>query len=169
MPSFEEQKIVQLTDEQKKAVRKWVEDGLSLSEIQKQLSSELGLSMTFMEARLLVLDLGLSVKERPSAKTGKKEADLKAIKEEGAEEEDLDGAGELAGGGNVTVQADRIVKPGTVISGTVKFSDGVTATWGLDSMGRLMLGGARPGYQPNEQDLRQFQVELRKILAQKGY
>src|SRR5436190_13241896 len=56
-----------LDDAQKKKVTEWIAQGLKLSDIQKLLSAELGLRLTYMEARLLVDDLKLMPKdtERP--------------------------------------------------------------------------------------------------------
>jgi len=56
-----------LDDEQKRKVTEWIAQGLKLSEIQKRLGDELGLRLTYMEARLLVDDLKLMPKdtERP--------------------------------------------------------------------------------------------------------
>src|SRR3989442_14518742 len=52
-----------LDDTQKKKVTEWIAQGLKLSEIQKLLGDELGLRLTYMEARLLVDDLKLIPKD----------------------------------------------------------------------------------------------------------
>ena len=53
-----------LDEPQKAKVRGWIEEGLKLSEIQKKLASEFGLSMTYMEMRFLLDDLKLKPKEK---------------------------------------------------------------------------------------------------------
>ena len=54
-------------------------------------------------------------------------------------------------------------------SGTVRFSDGVTAAWMLDQHGRLALDVGKKKYSPSEQDVAAFQVELRSILEKQGF
>src|SRR5882672_5482005 len=58
-----------LDEAQKKMVTEWIAQGLKLSEIQKRLSDELGLRLTYMEARLLVDDLKLMPKDTERPKT----------------------------------------------------------------------------------------------------
>ena len=57
-----------LDEEQRKKVTQWVEQGLKLSEIQSRLASELGVSMRYMDVRLLVDDLKLTPKDSERAK-----------------------------------------------------------------------------------------------------
>ncbi|MDP0501054.1 MAG: hypothetical protein Q7P63_13245 [Verrucomicrobiota bacterium JB022] len=76
---------------------------------------------------------------------------------------------ELAGTGQVKVNIDSINVPGTLISGSVEFSDGETATWYIDQGGRVGLKPKTPGYQPSAQDIQDFQVELQNAAQKKGY
>jgi hypothetical protein len=175
--------MAELTQEQKQQVARWAKEGARLADIQKRIREELGVSMTYMDARLLVIELGLELKDvaRPVAKQpapppppppapaagrgGHAPADADA-------DEDWD-AGEPEGGAGlgaaVQVDVDRIMKPGSLVSGTVKFSDGTNATWALDQFGRLALGGTGPGYKPSQQDVMAFQVQLRKLLETRGF
>jgi hypothetical protein len=66
--------------------------------------------------------------------------------------------------GKVTVALDRITRPGAVISGSVTFSDGVTAHWFIDQLGRLGMNRTPAGYQPTREDVVAFQQELRKLV-----
>ena len=156
-----------LTDAQKQLVGQWVKEGCGLSEIQKKLSSELGIPMTYMDVRFLVIDLGLNVKDKKVAAVpaGNRKAPPSA------DEEEIEAAEPASGLGlsKVSVDVDRIVKPGSVVSGTVKFSDGVSATWALDQFGRLALDAGKRRYTPSEQDVQAFQLELRKVLERKGF
>ena len=52
-----------LTPEQTKAVSEWVSAGDSLSAIQKKLSEQFKISMTYMDVRFLVDDLNLALKD----------------------------------------------------------------------------------------------------------
>jgi len=152
---------MELTAEQKKTVEGWVREGLGLSDIQKKITAELGISMTYMDVRLLVLDLGVKVKDKPVAAPAKP-TDKGAVA--------LDGAPDAAGGlSRVTVDVDRVMRPGSLVSGTVRFSDGVTATWMLDQTGRLALDAGKRKYTPSEQDVEAFQEELRRVLEKQGF
>jgi hypothetical protein len=52
-----------LTPEQKNAVASWVAAGDSLSDVQKKLSGQFKISMTYMDVRFLVDDLDLALKD----------------------------------------------------------------------------------------------------------
>jgi hypothetical protein len=69
----------------------------------------------------------------------------------------------------VSVEVDRVTKPGAVVSGTVSFSDGTHATWMLDQLGRLALDAGTPDYRPSEADLQAFQKELKSALERRGF
>jgi hypothetical protein len=88
---------------------------------------------------------------------------------EGAEEFADGPAGAPAGPGNLSVDLDRIVRPGFMVSGGVTFSDGVSGKWALDQQGRLMLETPQKGYQPSAPDVQAFQRELQAQLARQGY
>ena len=74
-----------------------------------------------------------------------------------------------AGPGTFSLEIDRIMRPGTMVSGAVTFSDGVTGKWALDQQGRLMLETAQKGYQPGPADVQAFQRELQTQLQRQGY
>ena len=56
---------MKLTDEQQSTVRAWAEAGASLNDLQNQLRDEMGLNLTFLDVRFLVLDLGITLKSDP--------------------------------------------------------------------------------------------------------
>jgi hypothetical protein len=148
-----------LTDEQKAAVAEWVRDGAGLSDVQKRLQSEFDISMTYMDVRFLVIDLELTLQEE--AEPVPEPTPEPAPEAEGAE------PGALLGG--VSVEVDRLVKPGAVVSGSVVFSDGHQASWSLDQMGRLALDAGDKEYRPSEEDLAEFQTALRDALKKQGF
>ncbi len=161
-----------LDDAQKKKVSEWIGQGLKLSEIQNRLASELGLSMTYMEVRMLVDDLKLVPKdaEPPKASTvlaggapPKGGAAAKANKQAGGGKE-----GAKPPGG-VSVSVDQIARPGAVVSGKVTFSDGMRAEWQFDQTGRLALAAQQPGYRPSAADLQEFQMTLESELSRMGF
>jgi hypothetical protein len=70
---------------------------------------------------------------------------------------------------NVSVSVDQLTKPGALVSGKVKFSDGKSADWFLDQTGRLGLAPAEKGYKPPAADLQDFQITLQNELQKLGY
>ncbi len=179
---------MQLTDDQKQQVAGWVGTGAGLAEIQKKLSEDFGLTLTYMDVRFLVLDLGLAVKDKvvkakPVAAAVIAPAHGGATAEDDFADAGADVGGDLAPGlasdaapdlapgaaGGVRVELDRLMKPGSVVSGTVTFGDGVTAAWSLDQLGRLALNPPKPGYSPTPEDVQAFQAELRRALERRGF
>jgi hypothetical protein len=162
---------MQLNDEQKKTVTQWVKDGSSLSEVQKRLAETFGLRLTYIDVRLLVLDLGVNVKDPKAAPPAPKPvAPAEALADESLPGEDAACAPPpLPGSGSVSVDVDRIMRPGALVSGTVVFSDGVKATWALDQMGRLALGAENKTYRPSAEDIQQFQQAIARELQKRGY
>lgn len=146
------------TDEQKKLIKKWVEENCTLSEIQKRLK-EIGVNITFMELRLALIDMGIELKD--PKKSIKKEVILED-KPARSDERTFSGTG-------VSVEVDRVTKAGAYLSGSVKFSDGVKASWFVDALGRLAINPEKPGYTPSPFDIEKFQEELRNVLQKMGY
>lgn len=161
-----------LSDEQKSAVAGWVESGASLSEVQKRLRDEFQISGTYLDVRLLVDDLRLSPKDpepEPKIEGKPAEAPGAAADEPPFPEDDLAALPSAAGPGSVNVTIDQIMKPGTMISGKVTFTDGEKAEWYLDQAGRLGLNPDTLGYRPTEKDVLAFQVELQRLARTQGY
>lgn len=160
-----------LSDEQKSAVAAWLEAGANLSEVQKRLREEFQISITYLEARFLVDDLKLTPKDpEPEPKPAEPAAEAAPLPpEEPPFPDDELAPPPLPGGAKVNVTIDQIMKPGTMISGKVTFSDGETADWYLDQTGRLGLNAATIGYRPAERDVLAFQVELQRLARTQGY
>ncbi len=179
---------MQLSPEQKQAVAAWVAAGDNLSAVQKKLADQFKISMTYMDVRFLVDDLGLELKnaapkadaadvaKAPVAGGGvpPPRADDALGDDDPPVDELPETAGDdlpatPAGPGGITLELDRIVRPGSVVSGTVTFSDGVSGKWALDQMGRLMLETPQKGYQPSPADVQSFQRELQVQLQRQGF
>ncbi|MEI7800784.1 MAG: hypothetical protein EBT98_02735 [Opitutaceae bacterium] len=179
-----------LTPEQKQAVAAWVAAGDNLSLVQKKLNEQFKVSMTYMDVRFLVDDLGLELKNAaPKADASDVTKTAPAVdqappRQPTAEEstDGVDGTPEASdeanlpaeddtnhGASTLTLEVDRIMRPGTVVSGTVTFSDGVSGKWALDQQGRLMLDTPQKGYQPSPADVQTFQRELQAQLQRQGY
>jgi hypothetical protein len=174
-----------LSEQQKQAIREWVASGASLSDVQRNLKSEFGIAMTYIDVRLLVLDLGAAVKDKPEATPAKTMLAPQPRNEESGTTVDLDeemSAGneemplddgmpeEQEGmGGGVTLTMDSLVVPGSMVSGTVTFSDGTKARWLIDQQGRFGIDPETQGYRPSPADMQEFQMQLRVELQRKGY
>lgn len=155
-----------LDEAQKQKVRQWIEEGQKLSQIQSLFEKEFGLKMTYMEARFLVDDLKLSPKDpTPPPKPVVPETPAKPID---AHKDATNGGDIPAGAGKVSLSVDTIPRPGSLVSGNVIFSDGVSATWLLDQTGRLGLSPKTPGYRPPAQDVEEFQILLQEELSKLG-
>lgn len=161
--------MIQLTQEQKELVQKWVAEGAKLSDIQKRINDEFKIPVTFIDVRFLVLDLGLSLKEneQPSPRNVDLSKPAPSATDQPGSAVDQEGQGNTPG--NVTVELDRVVKAGAIASGSVTFSDGQTALWTLDQLGRLGLTAGKAGYRPSEEDLQGFQQELTRLLQSRGF
>jgi hypothetical protein len=157
--------VMEFTKEQKQAVRKWAADGDTASAIQEKLSTEFGISITYMEVRFLLDDMSVQLKDKEEPEKSPQAIDGGSSADADGKVLDLDTPGSLG----VSVSVDRITKPGSVVSGRVKFSDGVNATWMLDTMGRLALTADGEEYRPSEEDVRAFQVELDSELRRSGF
>src|SRR5688500_3237463 len=118
-----------LNEEQKRQVSGWIAEGTKLADIQKRLEKEFGLRLTCLETRLLIDELKLVPKDaEPPAQP--KELAAQAPAGKGQKE-----AAPPPPGG-VSVKVDTVTRPGALVSGKVTFSDGNSADWYLDQMGR---------------------------------
>jgi hypothetical protein len=170
-----------LTPEQKQAVSDWIAAGDNLSAVQKKLSEQFKVSMTYRDVRFLVDDLGLELKNavpKVDASDVSKTPPAPAPAPSAAEADGLPSdsfpedegvPAQPAATGTFSLEVDRIMRPGTMVSGAVTFSDGVTGKWALDQQGRLMLETPQKGYQPSPADIQTFQRELQVQLQRQGY
>lgn len=156
---------MKLTPEQIESVKVWAAEGEALSGIQKRLKSDLGLSFTYLETRMLISDLGLELDEwKPKPKEEKPAEEAPPAPVEDAEI--VTEADPVPGGVKVTV--DKITRPSAMVSGRVTFSDGNTSGWYVDQYGRLGLDPATPGYRPPQADIPAFQAALDRELRKLG-
>ena len=138
-----------LNNEQSQQVQTWVSEGANLATVQNKIAEEFGITLTYMDVRFLVDDLGAVLKSDPKPQEPKKEPSA---------DTPLDEAG------SVSVSLNKVQRPGAVASGDVTFSDGVEAQWQIDPMGQLGLVPSQEGYQPSPEDIQEFQEQLRGLL-----
>ena len=159
-----------LTDEQRRSVSDWIQQGAKLGEVQSRLATEFGIKLTYMDTRFLVDDLKLVPKDPERPKPVDLPAAAKpplATQAVPAEAEDLPLP--PAGGGKVSVTVDQITRPGAIVSGKVTFSDSQVADWYLDQTGRLGVVPKQQGYKPAAADVQDFQLALQQEMAKLGY
>ena len=169
-----------LDDAQTARVRQWIDQGLKVADIQTRLADELGVRLTYMEARLLLDDLKLKPKDLP-AKAPTPALGGAVDKPVGPGSSPPVGSTLLGGpasakpaagaaaAGRVSVSVDQVARPGALASGKVMFSDGQSAEWQMDQYGRLGVIPGKPGYKPSQADVVAFQTELESALAKLGY
>lgn len=167
---------MKLTAEQTQSVRDWLAAGASLADVQSKLRETFDLHLTYMDVRLLVLDIGAAVQDKPQPKepvpppAAPEDEEEPPVQDIPAEDEAPapDGTAAPAAAANVSLSLDAIMVPGAMVSGTITFTDGVKAKWLVDQYGRFDLEPDKEGYQPSEADLRDLQVKLRAALQRKG-
>jgi hypothetical protein len=165
--------MLKLTPEQLSQVETWAAAGASLNDVQGRLKEHFGLNITYLDARLLMLEIGVKLKDKPRAEV-KPEAAPTNVAAEGeptdwAEEPTPDPLRQQPPGGQVTISTDQITLPGAIISGKVTFSDGQLVSWLLDQSGRLSMKDAPMGYKPPPGDIPQFQQQLDHVLQRAGF
>ena len=132
-----------------------IAEGVNLSDVQKLVNQEFGLKLTYMDVRILASELDNIDWDANDPKA-----------QELAEEEGIEPEVEATpGDGRTVVEVSKLVRPGTALSGTVKFASGSTADWYVDSYGRLGIENLQ-GDKPTESDIMAFQDELKKALGQ---
>jgi len=122
-----------------------------MSDLQRRLKEDFELGITYMETRMLVLDLGLELQEPAKPVEPKVEPAAAPVPT-----------------GKVSVTMDHLALPGALVSGRVSFSDGETGVWMLDQSGRPGLDPDTAGYRPTAEDIQSFQQQLRALIQSSG-
>lgn len=121
-----------------------------MSDLQRHLKEDFGHTLTYMDTRFLILDLGIELVEEPKVEAKKEEKPVPVPT------------------GAVTTTMDSLTLPGALVSGKVVFSDGETGVWMLDQTGRPGLDPDTQGYRPTPEDIKEFQVQLRDLIQKSG-
>lgn len=121
-----------------------------MSDLQRRLKEDFGHTLTYMDTRFLILDLGIELVEEPKV-VPKEEVKAPPVPT-----------------GFVSTTMDSLTLPGALVSGKVTFSDGETAIWMLDQSGRPGLDPDTPGYRPTQEDILDFQKQLRDLIQKSG-
>lgn len=121
-----------------------------MSDLQRRLKEDFGHTLTYMDTRFLILDLGIELIDEPKL-VPKEEVKTPPVPT-----------------GFVSTTMDSLTLPGALVSGKVTFSDGETAIWMLDQTGRPGLDPDTPGYRPAQEDILEFQKQLRDLIQKSG-
>jgi len=162
------------TNERDAFIRESLNQGMSLSDVQKALAEQFDIRMTYLDLRMVATELEVDWKKQDKPIPAKKEEDVEEdaaeLQEEDWDEEENDLADETSDApppatGKTKVTISKLIRPGAAISGDVEFSSGAKGEWFVDSMGRIGFNPAEGSGQPNQNDLREFQKELQKALG----
>lgn len=140
------------TNERDIIIAQLLNEGRSLSEVQKVLQQEHDIKLTYMELRLIAADL---------------EVNWKKLDPEEKKPEPDAAARDLPPASGCRVSMSKVQRPGALFSGDVTFSSGATAEWFLDQFGRLGMNPTNGSDSPTEDDLREFQTELQGMIQGK--
>ena len=158
-----------LENEIKSYMASRIAEGISLSDIQNEVNAKFGQKYTYMDIRILASTLDIDWQ----ARAGEKKAEEKPAQAEQPAAEEIPAENEApaapaeaapgAGTGRTVVEVSKLMRPGTALSGTVKFASGSTADWYIDQTGRLGLENLQ-GERPTQEDIQQFQAELERAV-----
>jgi hypothetical protein len=130
---------MELTDAQKAAITQWIQEGRSLADVQRSLREDFEISITYMDVRFLVDDLDIAVfEEEPEAPELSEAPEVESGEDTTNEHTEAELVDDVSNGA-VTVDVDAIPRPGSLVNGTVVFSDGVSLGWQLSAAGQLGL------------------------------
>ena len=148
-------------DEIKLFVAELLNEGLSLSDIQKKLQDDKDVKMTFLDLRILASEL-------EKVDWSKQKSDIAASEAAKKAEEDKkkDDKKDKTEAGKTVIEISRLKRPGSIANGSVKFISGAKAEWILDQTGRLALD--KQSGEPTEEDIQDFQTELQSVLSNGG-
>lgn len=168
--------MASLNPQQRQLVEQWAAEGANLNQIQDRLRTECAVTLTYMETRLLIMELGVKIQDKPREapppplEEQTQPQSAAAVEVEGDFANVAEPADAAPGGaGALKVTVDEIPPPGALVSGKATFSDGNTIQWFMDQMGRFGMRGPTPGYQPPPADIPAFQRELDTLLSMRGF
>lgn len=140
------------SEEQLQQLQQWVSEIQSVSELQTKINASFNTHLTYLEVRFLLDDFHLELKKK---ETNTEEASTK-----------LDQTATIPANEGIQVQVDPVTRPGMIFNGSVRFSDGQVAFWGLDQFGRISLKPEQEDYKPSQADIAQFQELLQQQLSE---
>lgn len=166
-----------LSEEQIEQIKDWVSEGAQMADVQRRLKEEFELNVTYMDTRFIALDLELefeqeAVEDDPEDSVADSASQGGPTMEHASEvtnepvknESFFEVLPEDENAPSVSLGLDQVAIPGSMVSGTVTFSDGERGRWMIDDVGRPSIDPDTPGYQPTQTDLEDFQVKLKHLF-----
>ena len=159
-----------LNEEQKSLVKQWAAAGDDVADIQEKLRTECGVTLSYMETRFLIADLAVEIQDKETERSAEKAGSEAGSQSLPGDDDPLNDDADLpaAQSGSVRVTLDEIAPAHALVSGKATFSDGQTAEWFFDQTGRLALNPTTPGYRPKQEDIQAFQMELQRVVSERG-
>jgi len=179
-------------DERDQLIMEKLNSGMSLSDLQKLLNSEYGISMTYFDLRLLTTTLKIQWEKQDKPKkpalapqpqkkqidplpeeepvnASPQDTDASEDTEETGETDDDAEDGEFDESEGTVVTIDDTPIQGASISGTVKFASSASGKWMMDRQGHLGIYELdKDSEQPSQDDIQLFQIELQKLMQEKS-
>ena len=173
-------------EERNRVIMEKLNEGMSLSDVQKFLERECGLRMTYFDLRMLAADLQVDweKQDRPKADTSidvskapvqrpqppppQPQPQAGAADDDVQPEEGGDGQATPApapADGHSAIVLDETPIPGAAVSGTVTFPSGASGRWVLTRDGRFGLEPDEGSAQPTEDDYAVFPQARQRKLA----
>jgi len=153
--------MANLTPQQRQLVEQWAAEGANLNQVQDRLRTECSTTLTYMETRLLLMDLAIKIQDKPREVPP---AEVPVVVPTADE-----AAAAAPDASALKISVDEVPPTGAILSGKASFSDGVTVMWFMDQEGRFGMRGPAPDYQPPPADIPAFQGELDRILSTRGF
>ena len=182
-----------LNNEQIESVRQWVAEGADVGEVQTRIKSRFGISMTYMDVRFLIDDIGAEIVSKPEKPESEVPQDLSAQPSSAYPEEaaygepaqsypdaqsgydapeteaysDGQGGYPSSDGGYPEADVPEASQAGGDISVSVspiQRPDCTKAEWRIDRMGQLGLI-PEAGKTPPQSDMYPFQRKLQELLS----
>ena len=141
----------------RKVVKKELNQGKSLSEVQRLLAEEHDLNMTYFDLRMLASELKVNWDKQEDKKTVTEAASSGSLLGEQPQEE-------AGAAGSTQVTVDKVTRPDALMSGTVKFQSGASGKWFIDHSQQLGLAPDPGSDKPSQEDIVEFQKELQKVM-----
>ncbi|MFO7820453.1 MAG: hypothetical protein R6V56_00100 [Lentisphaeria bacterium] len=140
----------------RKIVKANLNEGKSLSEVQRILADEHDVNMTYFDLRMMAADLKVKWDKQEDKKTVTEASAEKLLDEQQPQQPE--------GGSGTQVTVDKVTRPDALMSGTVKFKSGASGKWFIDHSHQLGLAPDSGSGEPTQDDVVEFQKELQKVV-----
>ncbi len=142
-------------EERNRIIAEQLNEGHSLSEIQKLLAEEYDVNITYLDLRMIASELSVD---------WSKQEDVPHAGHDTSGNGTVLGEQQQAPPARTKVTVSKVARPDAAVSGTVEFASGAKGQWFVDHMGRLAVSPEEGSSKPTEEDIQEFQEELQNTL-----